>query len=438
MSSTDTAGGSNIEVSLATEPHDGPPGQDVCTGGAGLVANIVPHPSSVDATFEILLHVGGRDSFLIAGASDTLWNGITSPFAPNRPLPFVSPSCRLLASVDIAVPVSPSGSIASLTLVVPEQTDLADVGSSVPGRQIELATSGPTGKGTVLIGDRRSHRARKRRAGGAEPPAPRNVRRTAGGAPRWRGTGGGRDRPRVRPSPRAAIVPGVNTLRIVALSALLTVPSVVAQVPQARPDRPVAPQGADAPQKPVDEKAEIEKLINDGLAAWRAGNEQKAADLLQTAVARIQARAARNLASFLPTKAAGWTFGEPDVNSGSWGSGTEAVQWSTAEVTATRESDEKTVHVQLTNSPQIYQGMQVMVTAQAQMAALLKQQGIDIASSTKDGFTVLTMVDSDNANAWIVGKRIAVMITIDGGNRAMLDTAVGWIDTAGLSKIDVQ
>jgi hypothetical protein len=216
------------------------------------------------------------------------------------------------------------------------------------------------------------------------------------------------------------------------LSAFLVASPLLAQ----QEKKPVAPQEPAAAAKPQDETTQIDKLITDGLAAWRAGDAQKAADLLQAAVGKIQARAARGLASFLPTGSAGWTFEKPTVNSGSWGSGEEAVQWSTAEVGAARDGGDERVRVQLTNSPQMFQGMQAMVAAQKQMAPILVQQGIDVTSKSSEGFSVLTIVQDGSATGWIVGSRIAVTITVDDGSRAILDTAIGWIDLVGLKKLD--
>ncbi|MBI5851487.1 MAG: hypothetical protein HZB39_10765 [Planctomycetes bacterium] len=226
-----------------------------------------------------------------------------------------------------------------------------------------------------------------------------------------------------------------NARIAVALTLLIAASALRAQRPTPTP--PVPPQGTERADAPLDENAEIEKLIVDALAAWRAHDEAKATELLQKAAAKLQARAARNLGTFLPTKAAGWTFQEPDINSGTWGAGETAMQWSNAEVSATKDGDdEKRARIQITNSPQLYQGMQAMVGAQAQMKAILRQQGVDIDVQTKSGFQVLTMVEDGNANAWILGKRIAVMINVDGGNRAMLDAVVGWVDLAGLRRLD--
>jgi len=230
--------------------------------------------------------------------------------------------------------------------------------------------------------------------------------------------------------------PAMRNVRIaVVLTLLLAAPALRAQRPTPTP--PVPPQGNERADAPRDENAEIEKLIVDALAAWRARDEAKAAELLQKAAGRLQARAARNLGTFLPTKAAGWTFQEPDINSGTWGAGETAMQWSNAEVSAQKDGDdEKRARIQITNSPQLYQGMQAMVGAQAQMKEMLRQQGMDIDVQQKSGFQVLTMVEESNANAWIIGKRIAVMISVDGGDRALLNAVVAWVDLAGLKKLD--
>lgn len=209
-------------------------------------------------------------------------------------------------------------------------------------------------------------------------------------------------------------------------------------VPVAAPGAKVLTQDPDRSDKPKDEVAEIDKLITDALAAWRAKDESKAAELLQTAAGKIQARAARNLATFLPTKAAGWTFGEPQVDSGAWGGGDGAMQWSNARVTASHAGDEVSANVQITNSPQIFQAMQGMVAMQAQMKAILKQQGRDIDVQTRNGFQIMTMVDEDTSNGWLIGKRIVIVIDVEHGNRKLLDQVVGWLDLAGLGKLDGQ
>ncbi|MFO1053087.1 MAG: hypothetical protein U1F36_12810 [Planctomycetota bacterium] len=217
---------------------------------------------------------------------------------------------------------------------------------------------------------------------------------------------------------------------ILALSALAP-----AQRPQTRPA--AGSEAKPEAQAPKDEVTEIEKLIADGLAAWRAKDEVKASDLLQKAIAKIQARAARALSAFLPKAAQGWTFDEPSVDSGSWGTGENAMQWSNAQVTAHKGEDTQT-HVQITNSPQIYDAMQTMVQVQVQMKELLRQQGKDVDVKSKNGFQVVSMVDDGTGTAWMVGKRILVTFNVDHCDRKTLDEVLGWIDTAGLAKLDGQ
>ena len=225
-----------------------------------------------------------------------------------------------------------------------------------------------------------------------------------------------------------------NPLIAVVLIFSVVAPTLLAQRPDSRPVTPPQERAAAAPR---DENAEIEKLIVDALAAWRARDEAKAAEFLQKAAAKLQARAARNLGAFLPRQAEGWTFEEPHIDSGSFGAGETAMQWSNANVSATKDGDdEKRANVQITNSPQLYQGMQAMVAAQTQMQAILRQQGMDISVKERNGFQVLTMVQDGDANAWIVGKKIAVTISVSGGDRRLLDSVVGWLDLAGLSRLD--
>ena len=193
MSSTGTAGGLDIAVSLETEPRNGPPGPDIYTGGTGLIAGYAPHPASQDTRFEVEFFVGVRGSFgvsgrgcpssagdgvlgaqsfprvgqpwqvdvtnaapagipfLVIGVSDSFWNGGPLPISLNLLLPFAAPSCQIEVSVDLAAPMIP-GTTAALSLPIPGDVNLAGSRFYVQAYQLEAATISVTGKGTAVIG----------------------------------------------------------------------------------------------------------------------------------------------------------------------------------------------------------------------------------------------------------------------------------------------
>ena len=193
MSSTAAAGGLNIAVSLETEPRNGPPGPNVYTGGAGLIANIAKHPNSVDCRFEIQFFVGFKGSFgvsgrgcpgsagqgllsspsypqlgqsfrvdiqsaaatalpfLALGLSDTNWNGLPLPARLNIFLPNVPAACQILASPDVFLNMA-AGSTATTQIPLPNDPSLNGATFFVQGYQIEGATVSVTAKGTAIVG----------------------------------------------------------------------------------------------------------------------------------------------------------------------------------------------------------------------------------------------------------------------------------------------
>lgn len=190
MSSTDVSGNVPLEVSLQTSDRFGP---NVYTGGAGIIANLAPHPNSVDATFTAEFIVNGATfvtsgsgcpgsagagnlsasalpvlgqtmqvdmsnvapaalPMMIIGTSDTVWNGLPLPLAVSLVLPS-APSCFVLVSVDLlSGPLPVTGGVATQSFPIPNNTALVGFTLYFQGVQIEAAGVSVTEKGTATVG----------------------------------------------------------------------------------------------------------------------------------------------------------------------------------------------------------------------------------------------------------------------------------------------
>ncbi|MEO0481141.1 MAG: hypothetical protein AAF196_16850 [Planctomycetota bacterium] len=191
FSSTDVAGNLDLEVTLETEPRNGPPGPDSYPGGSGLIANIAPHPNSVDSRFQIVFDTAGfrltgdgcpgsagnpllsatllprigqgfplavnnlspgAAPFLIVGFFDSIWLGLPLPVALDTVIPFTDPSCTVRASVDVVLPLAVAGTSGTTTITVPNRPILVGQELFLQGWQLEPGLFSLTAKGCARIG----------------------------------------------------------------------------------------------------------------------------------------------------------------------------------------------------------------------------------------------------------------------------------------------
>jgi len=190
MSSTPTAGGLPLEVTLETANRFGP---DVYTGGTGIVANLVQHVNGVDAKFEAEFFNGTLANFAVSGSgcpssvgtsnlsaatlpqlgqtlqidmsnvspvgvplmvlglSDTSWNGLALPVPVSLALP-AAPTCMILVSLDSVNVLPTVGSTASLSLPIPNNAALMGFVLFAQGAQLEPGNFSVTEKGTATVG----------------------------------------------------------------------------------------------------------------------------------------------------------------------------------------------------------------------------------------------------------------------------------------------
>ncbi|MHC5052612.1 MAG: hypothetical protein ACYTGK_18630 [Planctomycetota bacterium] len=192
-------------------------------------------------------------------------------------------------------------------------------------------------------------------------------------------------------------------------------------------------------QEAEDPKASVEKLIQEGLEAYKAGKNQEAILKLQKAIGLIQQSAAKGLEAFLPAAPDGWKADPAKSKSGNWGAGEAAVTWTQASCRYIRESDNLKVEVTISDSPQIIQG---------QMQALkLYQNPQMLQMMNQDPNKKIELIDTDGWKGWKTtdkGKRprtqtmaiyrsVMVMIEVRGDDEGARDAFWSGVDRKGIA-----
>ncbi|GEM_PF-5438116 len=183
------------------------------------------------------------------------------------------------------------------------------------------------------------------------------------------------------------------------------------------------------------EEGDVEDLVNRGLEAYRAGRKQEAADLLQKAASLVQKEGAQGLASFLPPAPEGWTREEIDSQSGTWGSGGEAFQWTQAAVDYHHGED----HVRLTfsSSPQLIEAQRAMVDMM-QNEQYRKAMNMDPNRSVdlfnRDGWAGMTQIEKGgDASIMAFTDKLMCQIEVQSGAEELLGQFADLLDWAGLA-----
>ena len=181
----------------------------------------------------------------------------------------------------------------------------------------------------------------------------------------------------------------------------------------------------------------VEALIQEGLAAYKAGQHQVAIQRLQKAIGIIQKSAEKGLASFLPEPAEGWKADPAKSQSGNWGAGEGAIQWTQVSRRYKRESDGLKVEVTISDSPQIIQG---------QLQALkLYENPQMLQMMNQDPDRKVTLVDADGWKGWntlekgkraqtmAICKSVMVMIEVRGDDEKVREAFWSGVDRKGLA-----
>ena len=201
---------------------------------------------------------------------------------------------------------------------------------------------------------------------------------------------------------------------------------------------PANPSATPAPAKPAAEASkQVEALVTKALADYKAGRGEQAITGLQEAIALIQKETGKNLEAFLPKVPEGWEAGDIHTDSGSMQNvAGQPLQWTTAERSYTRKSDELGVQVQLTSSPLLVGAMQEMAKSYKQNAQMLKmmaQGGNKIELIETGGWTGWRMITKDSDASMVMVKGgLMLTVQVETDDEAALSLFAKAIDTKAL------
>jgi len=185
------------------------------------------------------------------------------------------------------------------------------------------------------------------------------------------------------------------------------------------------------------DEAEVTKLVEKAMAAYRDGRKQEAVDLLQKAAALIQKENEKGLAAFLPAAPEGWKREPLQTSSGVWGSGEDTFQWTQVEATYVRERGEEQVKITISSSPVLLESMKPLaeMMKNAQYLAMMNQDpNRSVKPFSRDGWSGMRQVEK-GGTAMVMGTTAKLMAQVDapGGDEKLLDRFTGLIDWKGLA-----
>jgi len=191
-------------------------------------------------------------------------------------------------------------------------------------------------------------------------------------------------------------------------------------------------------QDAADPRSEIEKMIVDGLAAFRERADDKCVDLLQKAIGRINERAATGLGALLPDDfPEEFEAGEPESSSGTWGSGAQTMQWRSITQHWTRKSDGARITVTASNSPRVVKTGRAsfdMYRKNPQVKAAMEAQGIEI--SERNGFGIMVSDQNGRPSGHVFGESLMINIQLSKGDKKVVTDAIDGLDWAALKQAD--
>jgi hypothetical protein len=187
-------------------------------------------------------------------------------------------------------------------------------------------------------------------------------------------------------------------------------------------------------------KDEALKLIDQGRKALEADKAQEAVTCLQKAIAIIQKSVATGFAAFLPDVWEGWKADEPKVDSGSWGSGEDAFQWSNVRRKYTREEDNLRVEVSITSMPQMVMGLRAslqQIKNPMIRDMLTKDPDSKVEFIDTDGWLGMLKTDKGRrSECTAVHEKIAVSISFRKEDMDLLKKFWNAVDRKGIAAQD--
>ncbi|MGQ0613245.1 MAG: hypothetical protein ACT4PV_05850 [Planctomycetaceae bacterium] len=192
-------------------------------------------------------------------------------------------------------------------------------------------------------------------------------------------------------------------------------------------------QGEEKPPPPAD--AALLAQVDKARAAIVAGKQQDAVPYLQEAIRFIQEAALKGITAFLPKRDKPWVMGEIESNTGTWGSGKEAYQWS--QTSRTYERDEQRVVVTISTSPQLIEAQRagLEMFRNPQMRAMLQQdEERTVEFIDADGwFGMLTTEREGGSSMIVLHKKVMVNLELATGSATLAREFWESIDRRGLA-----
>ncbi|MBT8041778.1 MAG: hypothetical protein HKP10_07910 [Kiritimatiellales bacterium] len=181
---------------------------------------------------------------------------------------------------------------------------------------------------------------------------------------------------------------------------------------------------------------EMNTLIDEGEKAYAARDYQKAVDIFQQVVQRLQLRIGEAIERFFPDAHKGWTAGAVENTNWSGSSGEQSHSFVNSTRVYTRKADGVEITVQFCNWPMIMQGAKAGMAAYSNpmMAQMLKLQGIEFKSDEKAGWIVMSIVDSKSDSTQInaFSDRAMILVQTQASAADAASNYFGEIDLEGL------
>ncbi len=175
-----------------------------------------------------------------------------------------------------------------------------------------------------------------------------------------------------------------------------------------------APKGEDA-----------EKLINNGLKAYKDGKLNEAIAQLQAAIAAMQATQQKSLAGVFPKAPAGFEAGEIDSSAGSTNAGGSSMAIVNLSRTYTSKAENgPTVTITLTSSKDLIAAQKGMLEAlkNPEMVKAMQASGATFKLFEQDGWAGWRHVEKDGqAEIIVFGKTCMLSVKVDKSDEKTLD-----------------
>lgn len=154
-------------------------------------------------------------------------------------------------------------------------------------------------------------------------------------------------------------------------------------------------------------------LIDQSKKAYQQENYRRAHDLLQEAISKINEKLSASYKPFLPDAPNGWTGREADSESFSVSTPDGNIRVTEAQRKYVRDTDQRTVRVTITNTPEILKPYQKMAKAMQapMMKEMMNQQGI-VSTENKDGwYIVFEKRENSDYEMTAVHEKVVIKMT---------------------------